>query len=47
MNEISSALEASKLHDRKWRLIATAEDDDPVCIASFEAVTLSLGELWV
>ena len=39
-------LEAFRLHDGKWQLIATVEDDDPVRIAPFEAVTFSLAELW-
>ena len=39
-------LEAFGHHDGKWQLIATVEDDDPVRIPPFEAVTFSLAELW-
>ena len=40
------ALEAFELHDGQWVLIATAKDDDPVCIRPFDAITFSLGDLW-
>ena len=36
-------------HDNRdglWTVIATLKDDDLVCVAPFDAVTLSLGELW-
>ena len=39
-------LEAFELHDRQWVRIAGAQDDDPVCIRPFDAVTFSLGDLW-
>lgn len=39
-------LEAFSLTDGRWRLIATVEDDGPVCIAPFDANTFSLAELW-
>ena len=39
-------LEAFRLQDAKWQLIATVEDDDPVRIAPFDAITFSLAELW-
>ena len=39
-------LEAFRLHDGKWQLVETVEDDDPVRIAPFEAVTFSLADLW-
>ena len=32
--------------DGLWTVIATLKDDDLVCVAPFDAVTLSLGELW-
>ncbi len=40
------ALEAFELHDGQWVLIASAKDDDPVCIRPFDAITFSLGDLW-
>ena len=40
------ALEAFELHDGRWALIASAKDDDPICIRPFDAVTFSLGDLW-
>ena len=46
IDPVERILEAFKLHDGKWQLIATVEDDDPVCIAPFEAVTFSLADLW-
>ena len=39
-------LEAFELRGAEWVLIASAQDDDPVCIRPFEAVTFSLGDLW-
>lgn len=46
IDPVERILEAFQLHDGKWQLIATVEDDDPVRIAPFEAVTFSLGDLW-
>jgi len=39
-------LEAFEFHDGRWLLIATAQDDDPIRIPPFDAVTFSLGRLW-
>ena len=39
-------LEAFELHEGRWVLIASVQDDDPVSIRPFEAITFSLGELW-
>ena len=39
-------LEAFELRDGQWVLIASAKDDDPICIRPFDAVTFSLGDLW-
>ena len=39
-------LEAFELRSGEWVLIATAKDDDSVCIRPFDAVTFSLGDLW-
>ena len=39
-------LEAFELRGGEWVLIATAQDEAPVRIRPFEAVTFSLGDLW-
>ena len=39
-------LEAFELREGEWVLIATAQDDAPVRILPFEAITFSLGDLW-
>ena len=39
-------LEAFKLHDGQWLLIASAKDDDPVSIRPFDAITCNLADLW-
>ena len=39
-------LEAFELHDGQWLLIASAQDDEPVSIRPFDAITFSLGDLW-
>ena len=39
-------LEAFELREGQWVLIASAQDDDPVSIRPFDAVTFSLGDLW-
>ena len=39
-------LEAFELHEGRWLLIASAEDDDPISIRPFDAITFSLGDLW-
>ena len=39
-------LEAFELRSGEWVLIATAKDDDSVCIRPFDADTFSLGDLW-
>ena len=46
IDPLERILEAFTLHDGTWQLIATVEDDDPVCIAPFDAITFSLAELW-
>ena len=40
-------LEAFELRDCGWVLITTAKDDDPVSIRPFDAITFSLGDLWL
>ena len=39
-------LEAFELQEGQWVLIASVEDDDPVSIRPFDAITFSLGDLW-
>ena len=39
-------LEAFEFHGGRWLLIATAQDDDPIRIPPFDAVTFGLGRLW-
>ena len=39
-------LEAFEMREGQWVLIATAKDDDPVCIRPFDAITFSRGDLW-
>ena len=46
VDPVEQILEAFEARDGQWVLIATVEDDDPVQIAPFDAVTFSLGELW-
>ena len=46
VDPVERILEAFELHEGRWVLIASVEDDEPVSIAPFEAVTFSLGELW-
>ena len=46
IDPVEHILEAFSLHDAKWPLIATVEDDDPVRIAPFDAITFGLAELW-
>ena len=46
VDPVERILETFALFEGQWRLIATVEDNDPVSIAPFEAITFSLGELW-
>ena len=39
-------LETFELREGQWVLIASAKDDDPVCLRPFDAVTFSLADLW-
>jgi Uma2 family endonuclease len=39
-------LEAFSLRDGAWTLVATAENDDEVRVAPFDAAAFSLGHLW-
>ena len=46
VDPVDRTLEAFELRDGEWVLIATAQDDEPVAIRPFEAVTFSLADLW-
>ena len=46
VDPVDRTLEAFELRDGQWVPIATATDDDPVSIRPFDAITLSLGDLW-
>ena len=40
-------LEAFELRDGEWALIACAKDDEAVSVRPFDAITFSLGDLWL
>ena len=44
VDPVDRTLEAFELREGEWVLIATAEDDDPVRIRPFEAISFSLGD---
>ena len=46
IDPVDRTLEAFELLDGQWLLIASAQDDAPVSIRPFDAITFSLGELW-
>ena len=46
VDPVDRTLEAFELREGQWVLIASAKDDDPVCIRPFDAITFSLGDLW-
>ena len=39
-------LDAFELRQGQWVLIGSAQDDEPVSLPPFDAITFSLGELW-
>ena len=39
-------LEAFKLHEGQWLPVADAQDDEPVSIQPFDAITFGPGETW-
>ncbi len=47
VDPMDRTLEAFELRDGQWVLIATAKDDEPVSIRPFDAITFSLGDLWL
>ncbi len=46
IDPVDRILEAFEFRDGQWLLIASAQDDEPVSIPPFDAITFSLGELW-
>ena len=46
VDPVDRTLEAIELREGEWVLIATAQDDAPVRIRPFDAVTFNLGDLW-
>ncbi|MFM8331345.1 MAG: Uma2 family endonuclease [Candidatus Methylumidiphilus sp.] len=46
VDPLARTLEAFKLEQGLWVLIATLADDEPVSVAPFEAITFSLADLW-
>jgi len=47
IDPIEKTLEAFKLENGHWLLLATLADDEPVSIEPFDAITFSLADLWV
>ena len=39
-------LEAFTLDDGAWTCIGRFQNDDPVCVAPFDAITIRLSDLW-
>jgi hypothetical protein len=39
-------LEAYELREGQWSLLVTLKDQDPVCVAPFDAIEFSLADLW-
>ncbi|MEW6221573.1 MAG: Uma2 family endonuclease [Thermodesulfobacteriota bacterium] len=46
IDPIARTLEAFELRDGLWVLIAALQDDVPVCVPPFAAVTFALADLW-
>ena len=46
IDPVARILEAFELHQGRWILIASTEDDEQVSIPPFETTTFGLGELW-
>lgn len=47
IDPLLKTLEAYQLKDKAWVLIATAKDDEVVFIPPFDALALSLKDLWI
>ena len=46
IDPLDRILEAFELHEGQWLLIASAQDDEPISIRPFDAITFSLADLW-
>jgi Uma2 family endonuclease len=46
VDPLERTLEAFKLEQGRWILLATLTDDEPVSIEPFDAITFSLADLW-
>ncbi len=46
VDPVERMLDAFALHDTRWLLIASVQDDEPVSIRPFDAVTFNLDDLW-
>ena len=46
IDPVERILETFELREGQWVLIASAQDDDPVSIRPFDAITFGLAELW-
>ena len=46
IDPLDRTLEAFELHRGQWLLIASTQDDEPVSIRPFDAITFSLADLW-
>jgi Uma2 family endonuclease len=47
VDPLARTLEAFKLEQGRWVLIAILEDEAPVSVDPFDAITFALGDLWV
>ena len=46
IDPLDRTLEAFELHRGRWLLIASAQDEEPIGIRPFDAITFSLADLW-
>lgn len=46
VDPLARTLEAFVRREEGWLLIATLQDDDPVSVPPFDAITFSLADLW-
>ena len=46
IDPLDRTLEAFELHQGRWLLIASAQDEEPISIRPFDAITFSLADLW-
>ena len=46
IDPLDRTFEAFELHQGRWLLIASAQDEEPIGIRPFDAITFSLADLW-